>query len=535
MHKKLLFSLVIIGALCISAKAQISVDSLDMPSVGDTAIIGIDTLLPASIMVGDTGVQSWDFSALQPDEFDTLMYVDPATTPDGANFPNSNLAIMGVQPMIFQTLDTMALITDGYAGEDPFGAGLNVVAPFSPTQLVLDLPSTTGSSFIDTSGFNETISAIPLGLPFPDLDSIRVIHSSYVTSVMDAYGTVEIPGGGSYNVVRQLYTEITIDSLFIHCKDTNDCFVVLLTLPFGWSMVPDVALAFLGTDETNPIIDTTYTYKWWAIGESVPVVEVVTDAPGGNALSARFKLTNQVVAFLGGTTDVPCNADSNGSATCTALGGSTPYTYSWNTTPVQTNATATGLPAGTYDVMVIDATGDTSNAFGAIVGEPAILTVGVTSPMPDSGNADGTVSATPAGGTSPYNFVWNTIPPQTAGTATNLTFGMYTVVVTDDNGCTVTDSGAVILFVGIEKFGEGAGEVLLYPNPASSEMNVVSTIADVQFFNVYDITGKQVLNVNIESGTNTLTISDLTNGMYVYQIVNKSGEVIKNGKFSVHK
>jgi len=525
---------VIIGTFAVTARAQISVDSMDMPSVGDTAIMGIDTMLPASIMVGATGAQSWDFTALQPDEFDTLRYVDPSTTPNSADFTNSNLAVDGVQPIVFQTLDTMMLIIDGYAGDDPFGAGLTVVAPFSPTQLMLNLPSTVGSSFTDTSGFDETMSTAPLGLPVPDLDSIRLVHDSYATSVIDAYGNMTIPGGGSYNTIRQLYTESTVDSIFIYCGNPANCFVFVATLPYGWSLVPSAVLALLAPGVSNPIVATTYTYKWWTNGQSVPVVEVTTDAAGGNELEASFKLTNQVIAFLGGTNDVLCNAESNGSATCNAINGTTPYTYSWNTTPVQTNATATGLPAGTYDAMVIDAAGDTSIATGAVVSEPAVLMVSLTM-MPDSGSGQGSATASASGGAGAPTFSWNTSPAQTAGTATNLAAGTYTVVVTDNNGCTVTDSVAVTLFVGIDQYGESVGEVYMYPNPASSEVNIVSTIADVQFFNVYDITGKQVSNINIESGSNTLSVSDLTNGLYVYQIVNKSGEVIKNGKFSVHK
>ncbi len=39
----------------------------------------------------------------------------------------------------------------------------------------------------------------------------------------------------------------------------------------------------------------------------------------------------------------------------TPAGGNGAYTYSWNTTPVQTTQTATGLAAGTYNVLVTDA------------------------------------------------------------------------------------------------------------------------------------------------------------------------------------
>jgi len=38
----------------------------------------------------------------------------------------------------------------------------------------------------------------------------------------------------------------------------------------------------------------------------------------------------------------------------TATGGTAPYTYSWNTTPVQTSCYCTGLAAGTYTVTITE-------------------------------------------------------------------------------------------------------------------------------------------------------------------------------------
>jgi gliding motility-associated-like protein len=56
------------------------------------------------------------------------------------------------------------------------------------------------------------------------------------------------------------------------------------------------------------------------------------------------------------TTSSPSGCSgSTGSATANVSAGFPPYTYSWNTTPPQTTATATGLAPGTYTVTVDDA------------------------------------------------------------------------------------------------------------------------------------------------------------------------------------
>ena len=68
------------------------------------------------------------------------------------------------------------------------------------------------------------------------------------------------------------------------------------------------------------------------------------------------------------------NAD--GTATAVASGGSGPYTYSWNSSPVQTSAIATGLGTGDYVVQTTDANGcmstDTVNV-GLSIGIEAIV------------------------------------------------------------------------------------------------------------------------------------------------------------------
>ena len=62
------------------------------------------------------------------------------------------------------------------------------------------------------------------------------------------------------------------------------------------------------------------------------------------------------VSVTSNSTPASCN-QPNGTATANPSGGNPPYTYIWNTTPQQTNQTATGLLPGIYIVNVIDATG----------------------------------------------------------------------------------------------------------------------------------------------------------------------------------
>jgi gliding motility-associated-like protein len=143
-------------------------------------------------------------------------------------------------------------------------------------------------------------------------------------------------------------------------------------------------------------------------------------------------------------TQVSCNGGSDGTATVTATGGVGNYTYAWSSG--QTTQTTTGLPIGTYTVTVTDANG-CSTTGSVTVDEPAPITTIFTNVSGSSCNSgsDGTATIAASGGVpngaNGYTYIWNTVPAQNGATATGLNGGQtYSVIVTDANGCTTTNS-----------------------------------------------------------------------------------------------
>ncbi len=131
-----------------------------------------------------------------------------------------------------------------------------------------------------------------------------------------------------------------------------------------------------------------------------------------------------------------CNGGSDGSATANPSGGTSPYSYQWDTNAGnQTSQTATGLSAGNYFVTVTDASSCTDTIM-VTINEPGALTAATTStPVSCNGAADGTTSVTAFGGASPYQYAWSS--GQLTSTATGLLAGAYSVTITDNNTCTV--------------------------------------------------------------------------------------------------
>jgi gliding motility-associated-like protein len=167
----------------------------------------------------------------------------------------------------------------------------------------------------------------------------------------------------------------------------------------------------------------------------------ITDAALCAPVTGTLDVTQPAVLSVSTTqVNVAIFGQSTGTATAIPAGGTAPYTYSWNTTPVQTTATATGLAAGTYTVTLTDANSCTTSATVTITQPGSALTASITAQtnVLCNGEATGTATVTAAGGTAPYTYSWNSIPIQTGTTATDLAAGPYTVTVTDNVGATAT-------------------------------------------------------------------------------------------------
>ena len=137
-----------------------------------------------------------------------------------------------------------------------------------------------------------------------------------------------------------------------------------------------------------------------------------------------------------------CNGN-NGTATAHPVGGTAPYTYSWNTIPVQTTQTAVNLAPGTYSVTVTDACGNTGVATITITTTSALTVSFTTTNISCFGLSNGEIIADTTGATNPpYTFLWS--PSGGNGlTAQNLAAGTYTLSVTDSTNCTQVDTVSI--------------------------------------------------------------------------------------------
>lgn len=189
----------------------------------------------------------------------------------------------------------------------------------------------------------------------------------------------------------------------------------------------------------------TYTYAWSVPGTTSSQTNIsagaygvtVTDATGCTQTSVITLNDFSAPTLSDSAVNVSCFGRSDGKATITAIGGTQPYTYSWNDILSTTIDTVKALAPGIYFVEVTDNIG-CKIASSVSITEPKQLLVSLPTKTVASCtavcNAIGTIL--PAGGSLPYTYAWSNA--QTTATGTGLCEGTYTITVTDQRSCTVT-------------------------------------------------------------------------------------------------
>jgi len=223
-----------------------------------------------------------------------------------------------------------------------------------------------------------------------------------------------------------------------------------------------VTLSVTGTDPScNGVCDATatstaaggtgsYTYSWdngagtnpdaTGLCGGTTYTLVVTDQNGCTASDSHTPVDPPLLTLDVNGSNPTCNGVCDASATSTATGGTGTYTYSWDN-GAGTNPDASGLCGGTtYTLVVTDQNGCTASDSHTPV-DPPLLTLSVTGTHPScDGYCDATASGSAGGGTGSYSYTWDNGAGNNAS-ATDLCGGItYTLIVTDQNGCTASDS-----------------------------------------------------------------------------------------------
>ena len=246
---------------------------------------------------------------------------------------------------------------------------------------------------------------------------------------------------GNTNMIGNLYLDIYVSKIGINNICSAQLAINSQNTCAGQCDGTAVATA-TGQSPFNYIWSTTPAqFTSTATGLCAGIYTVTTTDALGCTATASVTLTDpSALQVTTSTTSPTCAGTCTGTATASASGQS-PFDYSWSTTPSQNTNTATGLCAGSYIVTTTDNLGCTSSATITIT-DPVLQINTSTTNATCAGACTGSATAS-ASGQSPFTYSWSTSPVQTGGNATGLCAGNYSVLVTDNQGCTSTSSVTV--------------------------------------------------------------------------------------------
>lgn len=355
-------------------------------------------------------------------------------------------------------------LTAATAGGTWSGTGVSASGLFNPMTAGVGVHTITYSisgSCGDTQSMNITVS-----------DLTATVSSTQSTCTANNGTATATPTSGSapysylWNSVPSQSTSTAIGlpsgNYSVIIQDGQGCALTLQAvvplnpgnLTVNTSVTPAVCTSLNGTANSTPIGGTApYSFNWNTIptqttqsitGLASGTYTVSVQDANGCAANSAATVPLDASNLSSSTTVTPAICtNANGTATVTPSGGTAPYSIDWNTVPVQTTASVSGLSAGNYTVIVQDANGCISTSIANVLLDPSNLTATTSTTNAICTTANGSATVNPVGGTMPYSFNWNSTPAQSAATATGLSAGNYSVTVQDLNGCSATVTATV--------------------------------------------------------------------------------------------
>ena len=264
--------------------AQIIITNETFPVVGDVIRTTSALDVMSISMTPPGGDQFWDFGSIQttgsPDE---VIFVDPSESENSAFFPSANLMLLDEDGETFfqSTEEDFSLL--GFSGGDPTGLGVDLVAALDPPLVEGRAPlaffdiNTYGSETNIPFGADELPGGILDSFPIsPDSIRVRVIIDR--TDVVDAWGTINIPGNVEYDVLRQKRIELSETRIDVKIG------------PLEWTDVTDL---FGGGMDFFGGVDTLVTYNFLSNDAKEPIAVFNLDGNEEVVFDAEFKFEEE--------------------------------------------------------------------------------------------------------------------------------------------------------------------------------------------------------------------------------------------------
>lgn len=244
------------------------------------------------------------------------------------------------------------------------------------------------------------------------------------------------------------------------------------------------------TDQFN--LDNGYIFNWY--------ISLIGDLP-----DTVVTLTQPLEIITSGfVIDATCGG-SDGSINIDISDAVAPYTILWSSG--QTTEDISSIPAGTYTVTVTDGNGCTSVETFLVNNIGSLSITSTSTPTSCFGGNDGTIDITPAGGSTPYTFSWSNGP--SSEDLTGLTAGDYTVTMTDQQGCVISEIITVV---------DADEAVITLVSLIDEECNTDNGSIDIDV-----VGGTGSFGYTWSNGLSTQDLSNLSSGTYIIDVIDGNG------------
>ena len=281
--KPTLLYLILAAFIATAAQAQITITNASFPYAGDTLFTSVDNLPSGNYITGSGGSQSWDFTTLQAPFPRRTLLLPAMQGPGSYAFPNATYyASVNANLVAYYRVSNNMVELLGYFGEDPLGLGVQSASRFDPPVVQQRAPLNYNNTNESQANLSLAFSAndLPAGvvdnLPITP-DSLRIRLNIQRSDVVDAWGTITIPGG-IYDVLREKRTEVRETRL-----DAKVGF-------FGWQDVTDIAIQALGLPTLGP--QTTVNYYYFSNEAIEPIALVVANEDETQVQRVEYKANN---------------------------------------------------------------------------------------------------------------------------------------------------------------------------------------------------------------------------------------------------
>ncbi|NRB52929.1 MAG: VCBS repeat-containing protein [Saprospiraceae bacterium] len=351
--------------------------------------------------------------------------------------------------------------------------GYNVIWPDQSTALSrTDLAAGSYEVFVSDVNQCQVTVTVLIGEPDPIFIEPLNIQDASCAGASDGSISLQVGGGTapydiqwSNGATGETVENLAAGTYDVSINDANNC-PTGQTFTIGEPETLEISDAQIGSASCEGASDGSinltitggtppYSFVW----SNGSTTEDLLDVPAGtynvevidqNQCDVRgnFTIGNATTIFLGLTsTDASCG-ENNGFVDLSIDGGTAPFTFDWNSDGLGDNDDPEDLEelgAGQYFVSLTDGNGCIAFSDTATVNEipsPVIEIVSVTPSICDA--STGAIDIEVTGGTPPYNYLWsNDITNQDLAQVSE---GVYTVIVTDQTQCSVSQEVVIECF-----------------------------------------------------------------------------------------